>query len=78
MPDAPEECLVGLKIPNYVDTVLELGCGNGRNFLAYEGKKLWAIDLVTKERINWIKAFDNFRYEQLSVEGLTRRLEKHD
>ena len=77
MPDAPEECLVQLKIPSYIDTVLDLGCGNGRNLLAYEGKKLWAIDLVPKERINWIKKFDNFHYEQISVEGLAQRLEKH-
>jgi len=32
---------------------------------------------VPKERIRWVKQFENFTYEQLTVEQLTRRLEKH-
>ena len=74
----PEICLTKLPIPDYIDTFLDLGCSTGRNMQPFEGKmRLWGIDIVPKERIRWVKPLENLYYEQLTVEQLTRRLEKH-
>ena len=67
---------MGLRCPSYIDEILDLGCGAGRNFIPFDGKlKLWSIDIVPNERIKWVRPFKNLTYEHLTVEQLTRRLE---
>ena len=75
----PERCLLELQkdIPSYITTILNLGCGAGRDFIPFDGKlALWGIDIVPLKRIHWVRAFQNLRYEHCSVEKLTRRLER--
>src|SRR3989344_9014617 len=72
----PDPWLCNLQLPDYVNEILDLGCGAGRNFIPFEGKlTLWGIDIVPAQRINWLKPFKNLTYEHLTVEQLTRRLE---
>jgi SAM-dependent methyltransferase len=74
--DIPEDCLLKLPIPSYIDTILDVGCGNGRNLVPFDGKlKLWATDIVPRERIAFVRDFKNFTYEQCSVEELAKRFE---
>ena len=77
----PERCLEELKprIPDHIDTFLNLGCGAGREFQTFDGEmKLWGIDIVPPSRIRWVKPFKNLTYEQCSVEELTKRLERRE
>jgi len=68
-------CFHDFKVPSYVKQVLNVGCGTGRNFRPYNFLyNLWGIDIVPYHRIKWIAPFSNLRYEQLSVEQLTKIL----
>jgi hypothetical protein len=72
-------CFHDLKVPSYVEQVLNIGCGTGRNFRPYNFLyNLWGIDVVPYHRIKWVAAFSNLRYEQLSVEQLTKVLNGDD
>jgi SAM-dependent methyltransferase len=70
-------CFHDFKVPSYVKQVLNVGCGTGRNFRPYNFLyRLWGVDIVPYHRINWVAPFSNLRYEQLSVEQLTKILNK--
>jgi len=72
-------CFHDLKAPSYVKQILNIGCGAGKNFRPYNFLyRLWGIDVVPYHRIKWIAPFSNLRYEQLSVEQLTKILNKDD
>jgi SAM-dependent methyltransferase len=72
-------CFHDLKVPSYVKQVLNIGCGAGRNFRPYNFLyKLWGIDVVPYQRVKWVAPFSNLRYEQLSVEQLTKILNRDD
>jgi hypothetical protein len=72
-------CFHNLKVPSYVNQVLNIGCGTGRNFRPYNFLyELWGIDVVPYHRIKWVAPFSNLRYEQLSVEQLTKIFNKDD
>ncbi|MEN9561310.1 MAG: Methyltransferase domain [Candidatus Parcubacteria bacterium] len=74
----PERCLVELKphIPSHIDTILNLGCGAGRDFIPFDGElKLWGLDIVPFERIKWLRSFKNFTYTQAYLEDFTKELE---
>ena len=74
----PERCLTEIIMPSHIDTILDLGCGNGRNLIPFDGKlKLWGIDIVPKERITFVRDFKDFLYEHLSVEQLTNRFREY-
>ncbi len=69
----PERCFVELPVPTHVDTILDLGCGNGRNFVPFEGKKHIGVDIVPENRIHWL--VKPAVYLHSNVESLTRKLE---
>ena len=74
--DVPEPCLQQLQLPVYVDTILDVGCASGRNFIPFNGKlKLWGVDIVPFERIKWVQPFVDLTYENGGLENLTKRLE---
>jgi len=73
---SPNQGLISLKpfIPEYVDTVLEIGCGNGRNLIPFKDKKLIACDLAPEEDVNWAHPFEDIIYvrslvQEVLVEG---------
>lgn len=73
----PDPWLYDLQLPANVDEILDLGRCAGRNFIPFDGKlKLWGIDIVPYERIKWVRPFKNLTYEHLTVEQLTRKLER--
>lgn len=73
----PEKWLYDIHLPDYIDEILDLGCGAGRNFIPFDSRlKLWGKDIVPEDRIKWVKPFTNITYEHLNVEQLTRRLER--
>ena len=73
----PEPFLYDLKIPRSIDTLLDIGCASGRNFIPFDGKlKLWGIDIVPLNRIQWVKPFQNLKYERTTIEQFTRILER--
>ena len=73
----PEPWLAAIQLPTYVDTILDIGCGNGRNFIPFEGRlRLWGIDIVPERRITWTRPFQDLRYQQKTLEELTHELEK--
>lgn len=73
----PSAILLDLKLSSHVDTILDLGCGSGRNFIPFDGKlKLWGIDIARAGQIRWVRPFTNLTYERCKVEQLTERLER--
>lgn len=76
--DKPERSLYDIipMIPKYVDTVLDVGCGAGRNFIPFEktGLKLWGMDIVPIK--NWVCDTTNLTYEVCSLQEFTKRLER--
>ena len=72
-------CFHDLKVPSYVKQILNVGCGTGRNLRPYNFLyNLWGIDIVPYNRIKWVAPFSNLRYEQLSVQQLTKIMNKDD
>jgi hypothetical protein len=72
-------CFHDLRVPSYVEQVLNIGCGAGRNFRPYNFLyRLWGVDVVPYHRIKWVAPFSNLSYEQLSVEQLTEILHNDD
>jgi hypothetical protein len=75
----PSRCAVELapQVPDYIDTILILGCAPGRDFQPFQDRMdLWGIDVAPFERIkNWRCKTERLRYEALSVEAFTKRLE---
>lgn len=66
--------LVSLSLPRYIDTILDIGCASGRNFIPFNGKlKLWGVDIVPKRRIKWVMPFKDLTYEKATLQELTRR-----
>jgi SAM-dependent methyltransferase len=73
----PEPSLSTLKLPGYIDTILDVGCGAGRNLIPFDGKyRLWGTDVAPFRRMKWLRNFQNFSYERISLQKLGRRFWK--
>jgi hypothetical protein len=73
----PEPSLFTLRLPNYIDTILDVGCGAGRNLIPFDGKyHLWGTDVAPFRRMKWLRNFTNFSYERVSLQTLARRFWK--
>ncbi len=73
----PEKFLLDLKLPPHIDTILNLGCGAGRDFIPFDGTlKLWGLDIVPFERIKWVRPFKNLTYTHQYIEDFTKDLER--
>ena len=71
----PDTFLASLEVPPYIDTVMDIGCGAGRNLIPFDGKfNLWGVDLVPFKRIKWLRAFKNLTYTQSTLQKLTYNL----
>jgi hypothetical protein len=69
----PEDSLRNLQTPEYIDTFFDVGCGNGRNFIPFLGKlRLKGIDVVPKEKIEWMVPADEVDYRGMSVEEFVK------
>lgn len=70
----PEASLYELKLPESIDTIFDVGCGNGRNLIPFRGKlKLQGIDLIPKDKIEWMLPPNEVDYEQCSVEEFVKK-----
>lgn len=75
--DSPAAFLYEVKLPDYIDTFLDIGCATGRNLIPYDGKlRLWGIDIVPEKDIQFLRNFSNFTYQQKTVEQFTKELER--
>ena len=66
----PEACATHLAeyIPDYIDTVLQFGCGNGRDFVPFNKKlKLIGCDIAPPNYIKWIINFENLSYNRCCI-----------
>jgi hypothetical protein len=74
----PTRCALELApfVPDYVDTVLIIGCAPGRDFKPFQDRmRLWGIDVAPFERIkHWHCNVAKLRYEHLSLQAFTDRL----
>lgn len=71
----PEPLLQRISLPSEVTTVMDIGCGSGRNFLPFKGThRLVGIDLVPRTDINWIVAPDE--YHEATLKTFTGFLER--
>ena len=56
-------------LPNYVDTIINFGCANGRDFLPFDKEyKCIGFDLASPDEIKWVCSTENLTYYQCSVE----------
>jgi len=73
----PEACVVALapKIPDYIDTILIIGCAPGRDFIPFEKThKLRGIDLAPFERVKWVCDTTRLSYRQMTAQVFARTL----
>lgn len=69
--NTPEQILIKYKplLPTYVNTVVNFGCSNGRDFIPFqENYKCIGFDLAPLAYIEWVCATDNLTYNQCSIE----------
>lgn len=60
-----------IEIPDYVDTVIDIGCGNGRNLAFFENKyKLIGLDIHPAGSIVWVRPLNNMEYHECSYQDL--------
>ena len=56
-------------LPSYIDTVINFGCANGRDFIPFQDTyNCIGFDLATPSIIKWACKTDNLIYYQCSVE----------
>jgi hypothetical protein len=56
-------------IPDYINTVINFGCANGRDFIPFQDKfTCIGFDLASPDIIKWACKTDNLTYYQCSVE----------
>lgn len=66
-------------LPDYVDSILEIGCTNGRDFKQFENKyKLYGIDLFPKNNIDWIGDDTKVVYYQSTLANFLNILNKQE
>lgn len=66
-------------IPEYINNVLVIGCGSGKDFLTFDvNYYLFGIDISPAADIHWVKAFKDLTYKCLSVEDFTQELKRAD
>lgn len=68
----PEPITYGIKsyIPNYVTTIINFGCANGRDFIPFqEDYHLVGFDLVPWDYMEWVCDTTNLTYYQCSMEN---------
>lgn len=65
------------RLPAFIDTILDVGCGSGRNFIPFEGKyKLVGIDIAPESAIRWVRNFSNLSYMRMTAEDFARKMER--
>ena len=67
----PEHITYSIKplIPDYVTTIMNFGCSNGRDFIPFQDNyDIIGFDLVPGDYIEWVCKTDNLIYYQCSME----------
>ena len=56
-------------LPEYVDTIINFGCANGRDFIPFQDRyNCIGFDLASPSIIKWVCKIDNLTYYQCSIE----------
>tara|TARA_R110000796_G_scaffold146087_1_gene262775 strand:- start:2203 stop:2760 length:558 start_codon:yes stop_codon:yes gene_type:complete len=69
--NVPEHITYEIKplIPDYITTIINFGCANGRDFIPFQDKyNLVGFDLVKGDYIEWVCDTTNLIYYQCSME----------
>lgn len=77
----PEEVLVKHKplLPKYVNTILNFGCANGRDFIPFQDDyNCIGFDLAPVGYIEWVCKTDNLIYYQCSIEDYLYNFKNDD
>jgi SAM-dependent methyltransferase len=80
VPTTPERLIAEpflweLVVPPGIDTILDIGCASGRNFLPFDGKyKLIGVDIVPQSQIKWVANFKNLTYYQDTLSTFRKRM----
>lgn len=63
--------LKDIQVPEYVDTIIEIGCANGRNLAFFENRyRLIGLDIHPASSIIWVKPLNNFEYHECSYQDM--------
>ncbi len=75
-PVAGEACFQSLrpKLPSYIDSVIDFGCAAGRNLALFDGGlKLYGVDLVPEEQIEWRQPLRDLTYISSPLQNFASR-----
>lgn len=68
-PEQPLLNYVKENLPDYVDTIINFGCANGRDFIPFQDDyNCVGFDLASPSIIKWACKTDNLTYYQCSIE----------
>ena len=79
--NTPEVILVEHKssIPDYVNTIINFGCSNGRDFIPFQDEyNCIGFDLAPLGYIDWVCKTDNLIYYQCSIEDYLDHFDHSD
>jgi len=66
-------------LPKYVDSILEIGCTNGRDFKQFEGKfNLYGADMFSSDEIDWVCDKNKVKYYKITLETFLEVLDKDE
>ena len=69
--NSPEQILLECKslLPEYIDTIINFGCANGRDFIPFEDDyNCIGFDLAPPKYIDWVCKTYNLTYYQCAIE----------
>lgn len=79
--NVPEKILTEYKplLPSYVNTILNFGCANGRDFIPFQNDfNCIGFDLAPTGYIDWVCKTDNLIYYQCSIEDYLNNFKDDD
>ena len=79
--DVPEDVIIKCKhiIPEYVTTIINFGCSNGRDFIPFQDDyNCIGFDLAPINYIDWVCKTDNLIYYQCSIEDYLNNFDHSD
>ena len=78
-PEQPLLDYVKLNLPNYINTIIILGCAGGRDFIPFQDEyNCIGFDLAPPQLINWVCKTDNLTYYQCNIEDYLNKFNHDD